>query len=108
MSLDMHKIGASLPQIEIEKKLHLTDSVMGMEMNIPAGAMFGKEKHNYSHLSFLMKGEAKIYRGDEVEEISAPSIIEVKANVLHACEAITDVIWVCVHSAEETDVTTHE
>jgi quercetin dioxygenase-like cupin family protein len=105
---EFHANAKNLPQIEIEKKLHLTDSVLGMEMAIPAGTMFGKEMHNYSHLSFLMKGNAIVRSGEETINLVAPSVIEIKANVWHSCEAVTDVIWVCVHSAKETDITDHE
>lgn len=104
----MHEYAKTLPQISIDKKFHFTDSVTGAEMKIPAGAMFGKEKHNYSHLSFLLQGEAIVRSGDEILHLTAPAIIDVKADVWHSCEAVTDVIWVCVHSTKETDVTHHE
>ncbi len=79
-----------------------------MEMHIPAGATMGKEKHNYSHLSYLMQGHAMLYKGDTQIEIQAPAILTIDAGVWHAVKAITDVIWVCSHAANETDATIHE
>jgi quercetin dioxygenase-like cupin family protein len=108
MSMGLHEAGKKAPQIEIEKVLHLTDSCMAMEMHIPAGAMLGKHLHNYSHLAFLMEGEAILHKGSEKLSVTGPAILEIEANVWHAVEAITDVRWACAHGASEKDLTLYE
>lgn len=104
----LHQAGEEAPQVVLESDLYVTDSCISKVYHIPAGVMLGKHIHNYSHLSFLMAGDVILHKGDERVEIKGPAIVEIKANVLHAVEAITDTVWACTHGASENDITKYE
>lgn len=89
---------------ELFVQFHDADGLVTKEMHIPAGTVMGKEKHSYSHQSFLGKGTVRLHRDDTSEVLKAPAIIEVKAGVWHTVEAITDVVWFCTHSTDQADI----
>ena len=35
--------------------------------------------------------------------IEAPACIEIKAGMYHGVKALTDVVWYCIHSTDETN-----
>lgn len=90
-----------LPQLDIVVKHHETDGLIVKEMHIPAGVAVGKEKHDYSHFSFLGKGQVRLIKDDAEEIVGAPACIEVKAGVWHTVIAITDAVWFCTHATDE-------
>lgn len=95
-----HEAAKKLPQVEIFTQFHEADGLITKEMHIPAGIAMGKELHDYSHQSFLVKGRIKLHRDDSVEEMEAPRILNIKAGVWHAVEAVTDTIWYCTHNTD--------
>lgn len=80
------------------------DGLYAKEAVVPAGYSVGKHLHSYSHLSILAIGTAKVTSGDVVKEYSGPTCIEIKAGVPHHIEAITDIVWFCIHATDEKDV----
>lgn len=100
MSATLHLAGKSLPQVDIDVTWHFSDRVVAKEMHVPAGVIVGKEMHPYSHLSHLQAGRAILHQGESQIELQAPAWVKVDAGVLHAVEALTDVIWVCIHASE--------
>jgi quercetin dioxygenase-like cupin family protein len=82
---------------------HFAAGLYAKESRVPAGYVVGKHIHAYSHLSVLAQGVAKVTAGDVVIEYTAPACIEIKAGIQHKVEAVTDVIWYCIHSTDETD-----
>lgn len=82
---------------------HFAAGLYAKESKVPAGYVVGKHIHGYSHLSILALGTAKVTAGDVVTEYTAPACIEIKAGIPHKVEAVTDVIWYCIHATDETD-----
>lgn len=80
------------------------DGLYAKEAIVPAGYSVGKHTHNYSHLSILGYGKAKVTAGDVVTEYVGPTCIEIKADVPHHIEAITDIVWFCIHATNEKDI----
>ena len=97
---------------EVEKQLedlggdithHFSDGLYAKEVFVPAGTAIMKHAHNFSHLSILAKGRIAVMKGDVIEIINAPTCIEIKANVIHGIQAMSDCVWFCIHATDETD-----
>lgn len=79
------------------------DGLYAKETHIPEGMRLPKHTHDYTHFSILAKGKVRVFAGEEVREYRAPACIEIKANVPHEVQAITNVTWYCVHATDEKD-----
>jgi quercetin dioxygenase-like cupin family protein len=84
---------------------YFADNLYAKQAQIPAGLRLGKHTHTYTHLSILAKGAVYVYVDDIRHYYEAPACIEIKANLVHEVEALTDVTWYCVHATDETDET---
>lgn len=82
---------------------HFGGGVYAKETRIPAGHMLVQHKHKHDHLSILATGTAHLFRGSEVMRITGPKVVEIVAQEHHTVEALTDCVWLCVHSTAETD-----
>lgn len=83
---------------------HFAAGIYAKESKIPAGYVVSKHTHNYSHLSILASGKALLTIDGQIKEYTGPACIEIKANSSHKIDAITDVIWYCLHVTNETDL----
>ena len=82
---------------------HFSDGLYAKEIAVPAGMAVLKHTHDFSHLSVLAKGKVAVMKGEDVEIISAPACIEIKAGVVHGVKAIEDCVWFCIHATDEKD-----
>lgn len=82
---------------------HFSDGLYAKEMRVPAGVAIMKHTHDFSHLSILAKGKVAVLIGDEIEIITAPACIEIKAGLTHGVKAIDDCVWFCIHATDEKD-----
>jgi len=83
---------------------HFANRTYIKETLIPAGKVLTQHVHEHDHLSALMAGIAKV-TVDGVESIhQAPEILRIEAHKVHKVESITDVLWLCIHGTDETDV----
>ena len=82
---------------------HFSDGLYAKETHIPAGQTLVQHQHTYSHLSILAKGSVILANAGENQIIDAPACIEIKAGLNHGVKALTDVIWYCIHSTDETN-----
>ena len=82
---------------------HFADHLYAKETHIPAGQLLVQHMHNYSHLSIIASGKVIVANAGEKHIIEAPACIEIKAGMYHAVKALTDVVWYCIHSTDETD-----
>ena len=62
-----------------------------------------KHTHTFNHLSILAHGKVAVLRGTEIDIVSAPACIEIKAGENHGVKAITNVVWFCIHATDEKD-----
>jgi quercetin dioxygenase-like cupin family protein len=79
------------------------DGLYAKETHIPAGMLLAKHTHTYTHFSILAKGEVNVWADDQLTVYTAPACIEIRANVEHEVQAITDSTWYCVHATSATD-----
>ena len=79
------------------------DGLYAKESHIPAHTLLAKHIHDYTHISILAKGSVRVWANDVMTEYTAPACIEIKANVEHEVQAITDATWYCIHATSETD-----
>jgi quercetin dioxygenase-like cupin family protein len=82
---------------------HFSDNLYAKETHIPAGQTLVQHQHIYSHLSVLAKGKVIVANAGENHIIEAPACIEIKAGLNHGVQALTDVVWYCIHSTDEKD-----
>lgn len=90
-------------EVEFTQKHHFADGLYAKEAVIPAGYKVAKHIHNYTHLSLLASGKALVTAGDVVKEYTGPACIEITAGISHKVEAITDVVWFCIHAVDTAD-----
>ena len=82
---------------------HFSDGLYAKETKFPAGVAILKHTHDFSHLSILAKGKVAVMMGDDVQVISAPACIEIKAGVTHGVKALEECVWFCIHATDEKD-----
>jgi quercetin dioxygenase-like cupin family protein len=85
-------------------KHHFSSGIYAREMTLAKDYYAETHSHKYDHLSILASGSVEV----EVEGIStyytAPTCIEIKAEVKHKITALSDVVWFCIHATDETDI----
>ena len=82
----------------------VADEVYLKRADIAAGTLLGKHSHPMDHASALVKGTVLLKIDDRpVRYISAPAMILIKAGQEHSIEAVTDVVWHCIHITSATD-----
>ena len=74
------------------------------EINTPAGELIITKIHKQNHPFFLLKGKCSVLTEDGVKYMEAPyyGITSVGTKRIIYCH--TDVVWVCVHITESTDI----
>jgi quercetin dioxygenase-like cupin family protein len=82
---------------------HFSDGLYAKEARFPAGTAILKHTHNFSHLSILAEGKVAVLRGNEIDIVTAPACLEIKAGLIHGVKAITDCVWFCIHATDEKD-----
>lgn len=89
--------------MEPDIKHIFADGLYAKEARIPCGMKLAKHMHTFTHFSILAKGRVYVIADDVGAIYEAPACIEIKANVPHMVEALTDVVWYCVHATDEKD-----
>ena len=70
-----------------------------------AGTLLPQHAHEFPHLTIIMRGAVRVWRGDEmVGDFHAPVAVKIPANTLHNFLTLTnDVAIACVHNADHID-----
>jgi quercetin dioxygenase-like cupin family protein len=84
-------------------KHHSAGGIYMREQSLKADHEVDKHEHPYDHLSFLCSGSAIVSIGDDIQYLEGPVAIEVKAGVKHHIQAITDIVWLCIHAESVAD-----
>jgi quercetin dioxygenase-like cupin family protein len=82
---------------------HSAGGVYMREQSLSAGNEVEKHEHPYDHLSFLCSGIAHIEIDGEMQTLHAPCALEVRAGKKHLIYAVTDIVWLCIHSEAVAD-----
>lgn len=70
---------------------------------IPKGVKIEMHVHTYTHKSVLCSGTVRVRMDDKKEalELEAPMIITMPWGTAHEISAVTDAVWLCIHSIEK-------
>lgn len=94
----------SYKEIEIQTRHHFDNGVYNREHFIPKGASVLTHSHNFQHMSVLVSGKVILTIAGEEFAHEGPKVLSIEANVPHGIHAITDAVWMCIHSTDETDI----
>lgn len=75
-----------------------SDEMYVREIFIPKGMLIVGKIHKHSHPNFLLKGIVDVVTEDGAERLKAPLSIISPAGTKRALRAVTDLVWVTVHS----------
>ena len=68
------------------------------EFCLPTGYKIVQHKHKYPHGSALVVGTVRLsVEGQPSQVLHAPVGVTLAAHVAHHIEALTDVVWLCIH-----------
>lgn len=82
---------------------YFAGGVYAKETRIPAGLVLVQHKHHYDHLSFLASGTVHVQVDGETKSYTGPCCLTIEAGKLHGVQAVTDSVWLCIHSSEKLD-----
>lgn len=68
-----------------------------------AGDQIVQHRHHYDHLAYLVSGRAEVIVDGERFEIAGPVGFTIEANKHHGVKALTDVVWLCIHSVAKAE-----
>lgn len=94
---------AGLAGIGVDVAHHFAGGAYIKSTNMPKGTTLGQHAHPHAHLSVLVKGTVRVTTGAWAKQFTGFRIIEIKAHIKHSIEALTDCIWLCVWSTDDTD-----
>ena len=82
---------------------HFMHGLYAKRIALDKGASFGKHTHDFSHISVVAKGVARVDVGGVWTDYGPGSFIEIQADIEHSVLALEDLVWFCVHVTDETD-----
>lgn len=93
----------SLEEHGVEISHHFGGGVYAKETRIPAGKVLEQHRHPHDHLSILARGTAVVRVDGVARLLAGPTCLVIQAGKVHEVEAVSEVIWYCVHATECTD-----
>jgi quercetin dioxygenase-like cupin family protein len=82
---------------------HFGGGVYAKETTIPAGVELTQHVHQFDHLSVLAAGEVDLDVDGEVQRLTGPACVLVKAGRAHKVTALTPAVWYCIHASDSED-----
>lgn len=86
---------------------HFGGGIYAKQTTIPAGLVLSQHKHTHDHLSLLTHGSVIVavdgITTKHTATPGAPVVLTIPAGKTHKVEALTDVVWFCIHATDETD-----
>jgi quercetin dioxygenase-like cupin family protein len=82
---------------------HSAGGVYMRQQELGAGGEVEKHEHTYDHLSFLVSGSAILDVDGELQHLEGPCALEIKAGKKHCIQAVTDIVWLCIHAESVAD-----
>jgi quercetin dioxygenase-like cupin family protein len=77
--------------------------VYAREQTLAPGEEVEKHVHDYDHLSYLTSGSVTLEVDGELQVLTGPCMLEIKAGKQHRIQAITNITWLCIHSETVAD-----
>ncbi len=84
---------------------HFGGGVYAKETMIPRGMHLEQHAHAHDHLSVLASGSVRLTVDGVVREVVGPVCLNISAGKRHGVEALTDVVWYCIHATDCEDET---
>lgn len=97
------KLKESFAGLGIGIEHHFTGGVYAKETHIPAGVELTQHIHDFDHLSILACGTVVVDVDGVCSTYQAPAAITILAGLKHTVQAISDVVWFCIHATNETE-----
>jgi quercetin dioxygenase-like cupin family protein len=95
---------ADLAEFGVDLSHHfVADEVYSKRTVVPAGVQLAKHTHPYDHASALVRGTVRLTIDGASREVSGPKMLLIAAGTAHSIEALTPVVWHCIHITDETD-----
>lgn len=82
---------------------HFGGHVYVKETAIGAGQILVQHKHAYEHLSYLVSGTVELEADGAKSTLTGPAALTIAAGKHHGVTALTDTVWLCIHSTDCTD-----
>lgn len=104
--LDLQTAAAKLPQVEYPVYHHHSDHVYVREFHMPSNHFVIGKEHSTRHLNILTRGRCTVWTVHGRHELCAdrgPVTFESMAGVKKVVYAHTDIVWMTIHSTDETD-----
>jgi quercetin dioxygenase-like cupin family protein len=71
-------------------------NVFAVETKAPAGHYLESHKHEHSHMSVLVSGDALVTVDGKKTKYSGYNLITIPKNTVHSVLALTDIVWLCL------------
>ena len=71
-------------------------NVFAVETKAQAGYLLESHKHEHSHMSILVSGEADVTVDGVTERMTGYRLITIPKNTQHKVVAVTDIVWLCL------------
>lgn len=76
-------------------------NVFVVETRAKAGMVLESHQHEHGHLSVLVSGVADVTISGVTTRMTGFCMVSVPKDTKHKVEAVTDVIWLCLSSADD-------
>jgi quercetin dioxygenase-like cupin family protein len=74
------------------------------KVNIDAGCAMGIHQHTFTHKSVLARGFGFLTLNGERLGVDAGTVLTVPLGANHLFEAVTNCVWLCIHSTDEQEL----
>jgi quercetin dioxygenase-like cupin family protein len=89
--------------IQVFHHMPESDGVYMKRIDVPAGVELHNHKHTFTHKSILAQGAARVTADGESKVVIGPAVMTIEKGVQHKVEALSDIVWFCIHASDETD-----
>lgn len=89
--------------VDLQPEHFFAGGVYAKKMIIKQGTQVPTHKHIFDHMSLLAQGRVRVAVGRITTEYVAPTMIEIKKEMVHTVSALEDSVWYCIHATNETD-----
>ncbi len=83
-----------------ETNMSMVGGIFAKKMRLPAGCAAIQHTQTYDQLSILAEGQAWVTVENEITLYTGPAEIEIKANKKHAIQALSNIVWYCIHNED--------
>lgn len=94
-----------LAQAGVEVFHHFGEGTYIKETRIPKGVFLLQHQHPHAHQSVVASGKCRVTVDGVSTDYKNFAVLFIGAEKAHKVEALSDVVWLCIHATEEKDPT---